>query len=473
MTTATQSARTPTEVLLVGGTVATMDGARRVIDDGAVLVRDGTIVAVGTRAEVEALADGAERIDVSAMLVTPGLINTHTHLFQGLLKGPGDDRPLYRWLREMTAPAAVALTEEDCEAAALLGAVEAIRSGSTTIVDFMYPHPRPYLTDAVIRGLETARIRAVVGRGFLTTGVELGIPPGLPETADAALTDAERLVLAKNRPDALVTVGVAPCLIWMVDEAALRATREFATSHPVLITYHLAETTFEVDYTRRTYASAETELLERLDFLGPDLLAVHCTKVDAEDIARLRAHDVRVSHNPVSNMYLASGVAPVVEMLRQGVTVGLATDGPASNNNQNMVHVLKFAALLQKVAREDPTALTAPRVLEMATIDGARAIGQEETIGSLEPGKRADIAVFDLDDAFVGPVHEPISSLVYAALGSEARTVLVDGRVVMRDRRLTTLDEAAVLDRARSAAHALARRAGIRVARPWGGVTNA
>lgn len=455
------------EILIVGGTVVTMDGARRVLDDGAVLVRDGTIAAVGPRSEVEPRIGGAERIDAAGMLVTPGLVNTHTHLFQGLLKGPGDDRPLYRWLREMIAPAAMALTEEDCEAAALLGAVEAIRSGTTTLVDFMYPHPRPRLTDAVVRGLEASGVRAVVGRGFLTRGTELGIPPGLTETADAALADAERLVLEKNRPGALVTVGVAPCLIWMVDEAGLRATREFATSHPVLLTYHLAESAFEVEYARRTYGTRETLLLERVGFLGPDLLAVHCTKLGAEDVARLRAHDVRVSHNPVSNMYLASGVAPIVEMLRQGVTVGLATDGPASNNNQNMVHVLKFATLLQKVAHEDPEALTAPRALEMATVDGARAIGQSDRLGSLEPGKRADITVFDLDGPFTGPVHEPVSSLVYAALGNEARTVLVDGRVVMRDRRLTTLDEGAILERARAAAHALAARAGIRIAQPW------
>lgn len=452
------------DLFVQGGTVATIDGGRRVIEDGAVLVRDGTIVAVGAADELETEAGDALRIDARGKLVTPGLINTHTHLFQGLLKGLGDDRPLYRWLREMTAPAATALTEESCEAAALLGAVEAIRSGATTIVDFMYPHPRPHLTDAVIRGLDAAGIRAVVGRGFVTTGEENGIPREIMEPAHRALADAERLVLLHNRPGSLVRVGVAPCLLWMVDEGALRATREFAQDHEVVVTYHLGETGFEVAFAERVYGMRESAWLESIGFLAPDLLAAHCTKLESDDVARLRAHDVRVSHNPVSNMYLASGVAPIRELLAAGVTVGLATDGPASNNNQNMVHVLKFATLLQKVAHEDPTALTADRVIEMATLQGATAIGAEATLGSIEAGKRADLAIFRLDNPFVGPVHDPLSSLVYAALGNEAETVIVDGRIVMREGNLMTVDERAVLDRARRAARELVIRAGIRSA---------
>ncbi len=469
----------PTAVLLSGGTLVTMDPDRRVIEDGGLLVVDDRIVAVGERAAIEAEAAvllstppaacaPIERIDCSRQLIVPGFVNTHTHLFQGLLKGPGDDRPLYRWLREITVPAGAALTEEDCEAAAALGAVEAIRSGATTIVDFMYAHPRPFLADAVIRGLEPTGLRALVARGFVTHGQEHGVPPAFIERLDCALADVARLRAAHASPGSLITVGVAPCLLWMVDESGLRATREFADATDTLITYHLAETAFEVELSARMHGVPETEFLERIGFLGPDLLAVHCTKLDADaDIARLRRHDVRVSHNPVSNMYLASGVAPVVAMDRAGLTIGLATDGPASNNNQNMLQVLKFAALLHKVAHEDAEAMTAPRVLEMATIGGARAVGMDREIGSLEIGKRADIAVFALDGAFVSPVHEPVSSLVYATSGSECRTVLVDGRVLMRDGHLTTIDEEAVLDRARRAARALTKRAGIGSKRPW------
>lgn len=449
-------------LLIGGGTVVTMDPLRRIIDDGAVLVRGSKIAAVGRTVDLRAANPNATWLDVEGGLVLPGFVNTHNHLFQTLLKGLGDDRPLYRWLREMTAPAAAHLTVDACEAAALHGALEAIRSGTTTVVDFMYAHPRPGLTGAVVRGLERAGIRAIVARGFVTAGVELGVPPAIVERVEDALDDAAALVARFGDPERRVRVGIAPCLLWMVDEGALRAARAFADRHRVLVTYHLAETSFEVEFAQRTYGVPETEFLERIGFLGPDLLAVHCTKLDGDGIARLAAHDVAVSHNPISNMYLAAGVAPVPAMLARGLRVGLATDGPASNNNQNMVHVLKATALLHKVAHEDPEAMTALRVLELATIEGARAIGLGREIGSLEAGKRADIIVVRLEGPFVEPVHDPVSALVYAAVGTEVATVVVDGRILMRDGVVVDLEEEAVLDRSRRAAVDLARRVGLR-----------
>jgi 5-methylthioadenosine/S-adenosylhomocysteine deaminase len=450
-----------TERLLINGTVLTMDAQRRIIHDGAVLVRGSRIAEVGSAAELGPRHAAAERIDAAGGLIMPGFVNTHTHLFQTLLKGLGDDRPLYRWLKEMTTPAASQLTEEHCEAAALHGAIEAIRSGATTTVDFMYAHPRPQLADAVIRGLSAAGVRAVVARGFLTQGVAQGLPASLIETAEAALADVERLrALHADREDR-IRIGIAPCLLWMVDEAALRAAREYATANGMVITYHYAETSFEADYAQRTFGTTETAYLERIGFLGPELLAVHCTKLDGDGVARFAAHDVKVSHNPISNMYLASGVAPIVELLRAGVTVGVATDGPASNNNQNMVHVLKYAALLHKVAHEDALAMTADKVLEMATIDAARSIGMDAEIGSVEVGKRADLITVAFDNAFVTPVHDPVSSLVYAALGNEVRNVLVDGQPLLRDGQLTTLDEQRVMERSGAAALDLATRAGL------------
>ncbi len=458
-----------TERLLGNGTVLTMDRSRPIFEDGAVLVRGSQIAEIGHRTELQHRHPSAEWIDAAGGVILPGFVNTHTHLFQGLLKGLGDDRPLYHWLRDMTVPAASRLTEEHCEAAALSGALEAIRSGTTTVVDFMYVHPREGLTDAVVRGLQAAGVRAIVARGFITQGVDLGIPEALIEQVELALADVARLRSLHDGPADLVRIGVAPCLLWMVDPHALRATREFATGQDIVITYHLAETSFERDYSRRTYGLPEAQVLDQAGFLGPDLLAVHCTKLDADGIERLIAHDVKVSHNPVSNMFLGSGIAPIVEMLRRGLTVGLATDGPASNNNQNMLHVLKFTALLQKVAHEDPTAMSAGKVLEMATIDGARAIGMADKIGSIEVGKRADLVTVALDNPFAAPVHDVISSLVYAAVGNEVRTVLVDGRPLMQDGALVALDEERVQERASSAARNLAVLAGLpsRLERNW------
>lgn len=456
----------PMRAVVSGGTVVTMDPLRRVIEDGAVAIDGGVIVHVGRRREVAALTDGWNTIDVAGGLITPGLVNTHTHLFQTLLKGLGDDRSLNRWLLEMTAPAAAQLTAADCEVAAMHGAVEAIRSGCTTLVDFMYVHPQPGLTDAVVSGLDRVGVRAIVARGFMTRGTELGLPTSLIETADEAITDCARLA-AMQMGDSRIQIGIAPTLLWMIDEEGLRATRAYANQSHALITYHLSETDFEVAYAKERYHMSESALLERAGLLGADLLAVHCTKVSPRDIDLLAEYDVKVSYNPTSNMYLAAGVAPIPAMRSAGVTVGLATDGPASNNNQNMIHVLKTGALLQKVAAQDPTALTAGDILEMATIGGAEAIGMADRIGSIEPGKRADLAIFQLTNPFVTPVHDPVSSLVYASSGSEATMVIVDGRLVMSEGHIATVDEEALLRSSAAAALGLASRAGLQPSAPW------
>jgi len=456
----------PIQAVISGGTVVTMDANRRVIDDGAVSIDDGAIVHVGRRDEVAALTDGWITMDVGGGLITPGLINTHTHLFQTLLKGLGDDRSLNRWLLEMTAPAAAQLTAPDCEVAAMHGAVEAIRSGCTTLVDFMYVHPHRGLTDAVVSGLDRVGVRAIVTRGFMTRGTELGVPAPLIETADEAIADCARLA-AMHMGDSRIQIGIAPTLLWMIGEEDLRATRAYASQSDSLITYHLAETDFEVAYAAEHYRMSESALLERAGFLGADLLAVHCTKVSPRDIDLLANYDVKVSYNPISNMYLAAGVPPIPAMRSAGLTVGLASDGPASNNNQNMIHVLKAGALLQKVAAQDPMALTAGDVLEMATIGGAQAIGMADRIGSIEPGKRADLAIFRFTNPFATPVHDPVSALVYASSGSEATTVIVDGRLVMKEGEVTTVDEEALLRSSAAAALGLASRAGLRPSATW------
>lgn len=456
-------------ILVTGGTVVTVNANRDVIENGAVLVDGDRIMRVGSARELEGAYPDAERLDALGQAVFPGLINTHTHLIQTLMKGLGDDKPLYNWIKEMTLPVSVQATEEDCHIAALHGAVEAIRSGTTTLVDFTYINHHRGLTEAVIRGLDEAGMRAVVGRGLVTQGEELGVPRPFIETLDHALADCERLIKTHNHPDRRVQVGMAPCILWMVDEPTLTETRRLADRTGGIITIHLSETTFEVDQSLKRYGRREVDVMNGSGFLGGDVLAVHCTKCSDRDIRQMKAFDVKVAHNPCSNMYLASGVAPIPQMLMAGLTVGLATDGPASNNNQNMIHVLKFGALLHKVAHEDATIMTAEKILEMATIDGARAIGKEALIGSLEPGKKADLVIMAFDNAHVTPVHNPVSALVYAALGNEPETVLVDGKIVMRHRVIATVDEMKIRQEAQRAAIALAERAHVSylARRPW------
>ena len=463
--------RQAVDLLIAGGTAVTVDPDRRVVEAGAVAVDAGRIVAVGPAAEVERAFSPRRSLDATGKVIYPGLVNTHTHLFQTLLKGLGDDRVLVDWFRQMTGPSAAELTEEDCYRAAMHGCLEAIRSGTTCIKDFMYVHPRPGLSDAVIRAMDEIGIRGVFARGYCDTGLDEGIPAPLVQDLDSILSDCERVARRYDRSaGGRIRVRFAPCMIWVTSEASLREIRELATRLGVGLTMHVAETPFELENSRRRFGVNDLDLLARIGFLGPDVLAIHCVYLDERDLRILKALDVRVSHNPTSNMYLSSGVAPIPAMLMAGITVGLASDGPASNNTHNMIQVLKMAALLHKVATRDPTIVTAERVLEMATIDGARALGLEAEIGSLEPGKRADLIVVDLASSpYAAPVHHPVSALVYSAIGNEVETVVVDGRIVLDGGRMTTVDEARVLRAAQEAADGLVARAGTARlrARPW------
>lgn len=446
-----------------------MNPNRDVLEDGAICIQDDRIQAVGDTDTLLSQYPDATVFNCRDRVIIPGMINTHTHLFQTLLKGLGDDRVLKDWFTCMTGPSAVHLTPEDCYAAARHGCVEAIKSGTTTVVDFMYAHPRSHLTEAVIHAFQEIGIRGIVARGYLTLGADVGVPEPLIEPLDQALEDACTLIEKHNTPGARVQVGLAPCMIWSVDTETLQQTRKLAHDLKALITIHIAETPFEIENSMRRFGMTDLQYLHHIDFLGPDVLAVHCVYCEQREIRIMKLHDVKVSHNPCSNMYLASGFAPIPNMLLAGVTVGLACDGPASNNNSNMIHTLKFGALIHKGYHRDPTIITAEKVLEMATIDGARAIGLDHEVGSIEPGKKADLVVLNLDNVFVTPVHAPVSSLVYSALGNEPETVIIDGQVVMHDRQMVTVSEEDVVQEAQQAADALAKRAGTSrfKRRPW------
>ena len=394
----------------------------------------------------------------------------HAHApFQTLLKGLGDDMVLKDWFTCMTGPSAAELTVDDVYAAARHGCVESVKSGATTLVDFMYVHPRSGLTEAVIRAFDETGIRGTVARGYITTGAEYGVPEPLLEDLDHALADPRRLIRAHNVTDARVRVGLAPCMIWTVDEETLLRTRAVADEEHALVTMHVAETPFEIENSLLRFGMPDLEFLKHLGFLGPDVLAVHCVQCRERDVRILKAYDVKVSHNPCSNLYLASGVAPVPQMNLAGVTVGLGSDGPASSNNHNMIQTLKFAPLVHKGHHRDATIMTAEKALEMATIDGARALGLEDEIGSIEPGKKADLVALRYDNFCITPVHHVVSALVYSAIGSEPDLVMVDGRVVMADGTMGTVSERDVADASQRSADDLAERSGTSryKRRPW------
>jgi len=456
-------------MILAGGLVITMNGERDLLPEASVSVVDDRIVGVGPTEQILGRHPGAEVLDCRGKIVLPGMVNTHTHLFQTLLKGLGDDMVLKKWFACMTGPAAVHLTRDDLHVAALHGCVESIMSGTTTLVDFQYVHVQPGMTDAVVEAFDHTVMRGFVCRGFMTTGAEFGVPPELIEDADAVMADVRAAVRRHNRPGGRVQVGIAPCMNWTVDERAYRLVREFADEEGILVTTHVAETDFEIARARADHDCTDTEHLGQIGFLGPDVLAVHCVNCSSRDIRVLRHHDTKVSHNPCSNLYLASGIAPIPEMLAAGLTVGLGSDGPASSNNHSLFQAMKFAALIQKGAHRDATILTAEKVLEMATIDGARAVGLETEVGSIEVGKKADIVVVDPGSAWITPLHNAPSALVYSALGHEVSDVMIDGRPVLRAGQLTSVDAAAVQRAAQAAADDLAARSSIAhlQKRPW------
>ncbi len=343
----------------------TMNEQREVLESASVCVRKRPHRGREHEQRIsKSASSSAEIVDCKGRIVMPGMVNTHTHLFQTLLKGLGDDMVLKNWFTCMTGPSGVHLRPDDAYAAALHGCVESIRSGVTTLVDFKYVHTRPGMIKSVVKAYDETGMRGFVCRGFVSLGEEYGVPRALIEKPEHAIADARKQMRRYNKPGARVQVGVAPNMIWAVDEKGYRLTRKLADEEHALITTHVAETTFELQTSATRYGLTDTEFLSEIGFLGPDVLAAHCVHCKPHDIRILKHHDTKVAHNPCSNLYLASGCPPIPEMLMAGITVGLASDGPASSNNHSLFQAMKFAALMQKGFHQDATIITAEKVME-------------------------------------------------------------------------------------------------------------
>jgi 5-methylthioadenosine/S-adenosylhomocysteine deaminase len=429
-------AQQPRRVSLVitGGIVVTADNAKHIYNPGAVAIDRTDIVAVGSGADVAARFRGAEEINATGSVVIPGLINTHTHAPMVLYRGLADDLPLQEWLEKYIFPAeAKTVSREMVRVGTRLAAAEMIESGTTTYVD-MY-----YFEEEIARATKAAGLRGVLGQ----TIIQFPVPDA--KTPVEGLARAEAFIREFEHDD-LITPAVAPHAAYTNDAKTLQAARALATKYGVPLITHVAETSAEVKDSQAAHGGlSPVAYLDSIGFLGPRTLAAHAVWTSPEDIAILRNRQVAVSHNPESNMKLASGVAPVPAYLTAGITVGLGTDGAASNNDLDMFGAMRAAAFLHKVQSGDPRAIPAATALDMATIGGAKAIGMDKQIGSLEAGKRADVVVVSMTRPRQTPLYDPISHLVYATHGDDVRTVIVNGKVLMRDRRLTTLNEAAVL----------------------------
>src|SRR5881296_4423419 len=433
-----QAIRQKADLIIAGGTVITMDGARTIYDDGAVVVRGDTIVAVGPRAEVEAKYVSKQTIDATNSLVLPGFINGHTHVPMTLFRGIHDDVTLNDWLYKYIFPAeAKNVNEEFVRWGTRLALAEQIRGGVTTFAD-MY-----YFEDAVAEETKAAGVRGVLGETILD------FPAPDNKNNDAMLEYTEKF-LKRWQGDALIHAAAAPHSMYTCSEKTLQDTAALARKYNAPLLIHVGETRKELNDSREKHGTTPVQYLDKLGILGPEVLAAHCIFVDDTDRKILAQRHVGCVHNPSSNMMLASGVAPVIEERAAGIAVGLGTDGPAgSNNDLNLMEEMDLAAKLQKITKMDPRALGAKAVVEMATIEGARALHMEKEIGSLETGKKADIIVIGLDAPNAVPMYDVYSQLAYALKGSDVETVIIGGRVVMRDRKLLTVDEPAVIAKAK------------------------
>lgn len=406
-----------------------MDTEKTVIEPGYLGSKNGEIVYLDEKEPEIDETEIEEIIDAGGKIVFPGLINTHSHFFQSLLRGLGADLPLIDWVQQVAVPYGQKVTPEIEYFAAKLVAMESLRTGTTTITDFMYAHHLPGMGQAVIEALEEIGIRGVFIRNFHDTGRELGVPESYIEPIDKVLQDVDDL---RHRVSAnpLLRIWTGPSVTWGVSREGLEATVEYAEQERVPYSMHLLESEADNQSVNRRYNMSAVELLEETDFLSPSLLAVHCVKLKPEEVKRLAARGVNISYNAVSNMYLGSGIAPVTDMMDEEMTIALGTDGAASNNSQNMLETMKVSALLQKVAKEQPGIISAEDVLQMATIDGARALHWQDDIGSLEIGKRADLFVFNPSTPGTVPLHDPVATLLYSSSRDNIETTIVDGEVL-------------------------------------------
>ncbi len=444
------SGKQSVDLVIRGGLVMTMDPARKIYDDGSIAIKGDSIVAVGPRAQIAANYAAPREIDAAGKLVVPGFVNGHTHVPMTLFRGLHDDVTLDDWLRKYIFPAEAKNVNEDfVRWGARLAAAEQIRAGVTTFAD-MY-----YFEDTVAEETKAAGMRAVLGETF----IDFPAPDNKTEAQMLAYTE---WFLKKWQGDPLIHAAPAPHSIYTCSQKTLQDAAGLARRYHAPILIHVAEMKKEWDDSMKDHGMSPVQYLDKMGVLGRDVVAAHCIFVDTADRKTLAERGVGCVHNPSSNMMLASGVSPVPEMRALGVAVGLGTDGPAgSNNDLDIMEEMDLAAKLAKIMKVDPLALNAKAVVEMATIDGARALHLENEIGSLEAGKKADVVVLSLDHPNEVPMYDPYAQLAYAIKASDVETVVIGGREVMQDHKLLTVDEAAAVAKAREYRKSVAKSLGM------------
>jgi 5-methylthioadenosine/S-adenosylhomocysteine deaminase len=438
------------DLIVTGGIVATMDGACAIYQDGSVAIRGDSIVAAGPRAEIESRYRAPQVVDAEHHLVLPGFINGHTHVPMTLFRGLHDDVTLNDWLYKYIFPAeAKNVNEQFVRWGTRLAAAEQIRAGVTTFAD-MY-----YFEDAIAEETKAAGMRGVLGE----TLIDFPAPDNKSEAEMLAYTEK---FLKRWQGDPLIHAAPAPHSIYTCSKKTLQDAAALARKYHAPILIHVAEMKKEWEDSNKTNGMSPVQYLEKIGVLGPEIVAAHCIFVDEADRKLLAERGVGCVHNPSSNMMIASGVSPVPEMRAAGIAVGLGTDGPAgSNNDLDLMEEIDLAAKLAKISKLNPLALNAKAVVEMATIDGARALHMDKEIGSLEAGKKADLVLISLREPNAVPMYDVYAQIAYSLKASDVDTVVIGGRVVMRDRKLLSVDEPGVLEKAREYGESVKRSLGL------------
>jgi 5-methylthioadenosine/S-adenosylhomocysteine deaminase len=422
------------DIIIKNGTILTMNNKNLVLKDGFLCIRGDAISNISE--DDENAFEASKVIDAKGGLILPGLVNGHTHAAMSLFRGLADDLPLMEWLNNYIFPVESKMDGDFVFTGTLLACAEMIMSGTTTFCD-MY-----LFEDQVATAARKSGMRCIAGE------VLYDFPSPNYGSIDKGFEYAEALI-RKWQDDPLVSIAVEPHSLFTCSPSLLKTANELALRYNVPLIIHVAETLTEISEVKEKYGKTPVDHLHSLGLLGPHLIADHCVHLEKTEIARIAEQGVKVIHNPESNMKLASGIAPIPELLAKGVTVGLGTDGCASNNNLDLFTEMDMAAKLHKIHTLDPTVMDALTALRMATIEGAKALGLGNTTGSLEVGKKADIIVLDTNKPHLTPLYSPYSHLVYAARGNDVSHSIINGQLVMEDRKLLTLNLDEIMTRAR------------------------
>lgn len=431
-------------ILIKNGWLILNNKKNEIIKDGYIFIENDNISEIGQdksrSIELENQAD--ELIDANGKIVLPGLVNAHTHLFQTYMRGLADDKPLFNWLKEEVWPFAILMEEEDFYLAALIGSLENLKSGATSVIDQHYIHTYKTTSEKVYKAMEKSGIRGNLCRVFADRGYE----EKLSEEPAVILSELEKTYESwHGKENGRLTMSLGPINPWGVTPETMVKTKNFAKSRGLKYQIHTAETTGVVQTSLDNYGLRNVDFFDSIGILDENTQLTHSVWLNPLEIETVKNRGSMVVHCPVANMYLASGVAPVPEFRRAKIPVALATDGPGSNNSQDMLGTLKYTALLQKVHTLNAQVLYPEDVLEMATLGGARAMGMDN-IGYLEEGMKADIILVDWKKPHIAPVHKPVSAIVYNANGNDVDTVIVDGKIVVKNKKSTLVDEIALID---------------------------